>query len=75
MAEGKKKPSYEKCLYFVGENSSCGPFKRWDEDGLFKVEELAADITNHLQTLKVLYCLYYYVFDLFWNITLFQNQN
>ena len=35
-------------IYFDEEKNSCGPFKRWDQDGIFHVDELSTDITNHL---------------------------
>ena len=54
MSESKNKVSpYEKCIYFNKEKTSCGPFKRWNKDGIFQVNELTADITNHLIALKV----------------------
>ena len=56
MSESKKKAiSYKKCFCFNGENSSCGPFNHWNEDGVYKVDELNADISNHVQMLKVFF--------------------
>ena len=49
----KTKSPYEKCLHFSEENNTCGPFKRWNKDGLFSVDDLTADVSNHLQSLKV----------------------
>ena len=45
MSESKKKTSpYE---------NSCGPFKRWNQNGIFHSNELTADITNHVKASKV----------------------
>ena len=56
MSESKKKTiSYKKCFCFNEENSSCGLFNGWNEDGVYKVDQLNADISNHVQTLKVLF--------------------
>ena len=55
MSESKKKAISYKCFCFNRENSSCGPFNHWNEDGVYKVDELNEDISNHVQTLKVLF--------------------
>ena len=40
-------------MLFVENESCCGPFKCWDKDGMFVIDELKADISNHLNSLKV----------------------
>ena len=53
MTEKKKPNPYDKCKLFVENESCCGPFKDWDKDGMFVIDELNADISNHLNSLKV----------------------
>ena len=67
MTEKKKPNPYQKCKLFVENESCCVPFKRWDKDGMFVIDELNADIFNPLNSLKVRkhlnyhsICYYYY---------------
>ena len=54
MSESKKKESPDQhCVCFVEEKCTCGPFKRWGRDGMFKVNEFTEDVAKHLQTLKI----------------------
>ena len=67
MTEKKKPNPYEKCKLFVENESFYGSFKRWDKDGMFVIDQLNIDISNHLNSLKVRkhlnynsICYYYY---------------
>ena len=48
---------YEKCICF--EEGNCGPFKKWDRDGLISVDKLDADTSGHITSLKVYYLTCY----------------
>ena len=50
-SKSKKNNPYEKC--FCYNEVVCGPFKRWNKDGIFSVVDLTADISSHFQALKV----------------------
>ena len=52
MTEKKKPNPNEKWKLFVENESCCDPFKRWDKDGMFVIDELNTDISNHLNSLK-----------------------
>ena len=49
----EKESPYKDCVFFQEKNCPCGPFKRWEKDGMFTVNEFGEDISKHLQTLKV----------------------
>ena len=42
MTEKKKPNPYEKCKLFVENESCCGPFKHWNKDGMFVIDQLKA---------------------------------
>ena len=51
MAEPKKKENpYEKCFCFS--HGRCGPFKKWNKDGLTLTDNLD-DISGHIKSLKL----------------------
>ena len=47
----KKENPYKKCFCFNEEK--CGPFKKWNKDGLTLVDDLDANISGHINSLKV----------------------
>ena len=51
MAEQPKKKEnpYEKCFCFS--QGRCGPFKKWNKDGLTLIDNLDANISGHIKSL------------------------
>ena len=53
--EEKENP-YKDCILF--QEKVCGPFKRWDRDGIFKADDLEENVGKHFSNLKVKYVLF-----------------
>ena len=53
MAEQPKKKEnpHEKCFCF--HQGRCGLFKKWNKDGLTLIDNLDANISGHMNSLKV----------------------
>ena len=47
----KRKISYEKCK--ISYKGNCGPYKRWNKEGMYKVKDLNSDVSDHLVKSKV----------------------
>ena len=47
----KKENRYKKCFSFS--QGRCCPFKKWNKDGLTLIDNLDANISGHINSLKV----------------------